>query len=81
MALPCAHMGSILGAPDASQRPDVPLGPAVRINDSAHDLVPDYGGMYGHVGIGGTAAAHYYRGDYFLNLRLHTGAPVILRLQ
>ena len=55
-------------------------GQRVWINDSARELVPDYVGMCGHVGIGGIAAAHYYRGDYFVNLRLHTGATVILRL-
>ena len=33
-------------------------GQRVRINEQAYHLVPDYVGMYGHIGIGGISVTH-----------------------
>ena len=36
--------------------------------------------MYDHIGIGGINAIHYFQGEYFVNIRLPSGANVVLRL-
>ncbi len=36
--------------------------------------------MLGHIGIGSINAPSFYQGEYFVNVRLETGANVILRL-
>jgi hypothetical protein len=43
-------------------------------------LVPGYVGMVGHIGIGSINAPAFYQGEYFVAVRLETGARVILRL-
>ena len=43
-------------------------------------VVPDYVGMHGHIGIGGINAIHYFRGSYFVSIRLPTCAKVDLHL-
>ena len=55
-------------------------GQRVRINHSASDMVPDFVGMYGTIGIGGVSARHYFNGEYFVTVHLPTGARVTLRL-
>ena len=62
--------------------PDLKFTPGQRvvINDSASEIVPDFVGLHGHVGIGGIGARHFFRGRYFVSLRLPTGANVIVQL-
>ena len=55
-------------------------GQRVRINSLAAPLVPDFVGMHGHIGIGGISAAHWIAGEYFVTVRLPTGAAVTLIL-
>ena len=55
-------------------------GQRVRVNRSASSLVPDYVGLYGHVGIGGISAPHYFGSQYYVTVKLPTGATVTLRL-
>ena len=55
-------------------------GQRVRINKQALEIVPDYVGIHGHIGIGGINAIHYFRGSYFVSIRLPTGAKVVLHL-
>ena len=55
-------------------------GQRVRINEHASEMVPDYVSMYGHIGIGGINATHYFRGEYFVKVLLPTGAKVVLQL-
>ena len=43
-------------------------------------MVPDYVGMYGHIGIGGINATHYFQSEYFVKIHLPTGAKVVLQL-
>ena len=43
--------------------------------------MPGYVGMVGHIGIGSISAPSFYQGEYFVTVRLETGAKVILRLQ
>ena len=61
-------------------RPKYTPGQRVRINEAASELVPGYVGMAGHIGIGSISAPAFYQGEYFVTIRLETGAPVILRL-
>jgi hypothetical protein len=43
-------------------------------------LVQGFVGMMGHIGIGSVNAPAFYRGEYFITVRLETGTTVILRL-
>ena len=43
-------------------------------------LVAGFVGAIGHIGIGRLNAPAFYEGDYFVSVRLETGATVILRL-
>ena len=61
-------------------RPKYIPGQRVRINEAASELVPGYVGMVGHIGIGSINAPEFYQGQYFVTVRLETGAKVILRL-
>jgi hypothetical protein len=61
-------------------RPKYTQGLRVRINNAASGLVQDFVGMVGHIGIGSINAPSYYQGEYFVNVRLETGAKMILRL-
>ena len=55
-------------------------GQRVRIREQASEIVPDYVGMYGHIGIGGISATHFFLGEYFVKINLPTGAKVVLQL-
>ena len=55
-------------------------GQRVCISESASGLVPQYVGMVGHIGIGSISAPAYHQGEYFVTVRLDTGAKVVLRL-
>ena len=55
-------------------------GQRVRINEAASGLVAGYLGMVGHIGVGSISAPAYYQGEYFVTIRLETGAKVVLRL-
>jgi hypothetical protein len=55
-------------------------GQRVQVNRSAAKLVPDYVGLFGHIGIGGLSAPHYFSGQYYVTVHLETGAVVTLRL-
>ena len=59
-------------------RPKYTPGQRVRINDAASVLVQGFVGMVGHIGSINTPA--FYQGEYFVSVRLETGATVILRL-
>lgn len=61
---------------------DLKFGPGqrIRISEQALGIVPDYVGIHGHIGIGGINATHYFRGSYFVSIRLPTGAKVVLHL-
>ena len=56
------------------------LGQRVRINKLASDLVPEYVGMLGSVGIRGIAAPAHHHGENFVSIRRDTDARVIVRL-
>ena len=55
-------------------------GQRVRINEAASGLVQGFVGMVGHIGIGSINAPAFHQGEYFVSVRLETGATVILRL-
>jgi hypothetical protein len=61
-------------------KPKYRPGQRVCINEAASGLVPQYVGMAGHIGIGSINAPAYYQGEYFVTVRLETGAKVVLRL-
>ena len=55
-------------------------GHRVRISEQALEIVPEYVGMHGHIGVGGINAIHYCRGSSLVSFRLPTGAKVVLHL-
>ena len=55
-------------------------GQRVRVNKLASDLVPEYVGMLGTIGIGGISAPAHHHGEYFVGIRRDTGAKVIVKL-
>ena len=61
-------------------RPNYTPGQRVRINGAVSGLVQGFVGMVGHIGIGSINAPSHYRGEYFVTVRLETGATVILKL-
>ena len=55
-------------------------GQRVRVNRAASSFVPEYVGVYGHIGIGGISAPHYFQRRYYVTLDLSSEAHIILRL-
>ena len=55
-------------------------GERVRINERASELLPEYVGMLGTIGIGGIAVPAHHHGEYFVSIRRETGVKVIVQI-